>query len=275
MMELVELLSEMTHGGVAHGFGTRLIMPREEAMELRSEKKLRILAEPVDTQHTELFQYLADHIPCSKPGLVNIPDVFEEIGRWRGVDDWYIVGAGWSAQKTQQLIPTGARSIALNSVINIDFPWTWWCVMDWSIMGMAWWPEVRVPDSTRTLFSWPVVKIMLLYPELARRIDYGFDYNPAVKRHAADCELIRGSLRKGMTVLGAALQFAYFAGAKHIHLLGCEQHGSMHWDYSEYSYQRDTWTSVTRLNMLIKQLEREGVKVSSLGQTELVFGGHP
>jgi hypothetical protein len=79
-----------------------------------------------------------------------------------------------------------------------------------------------------------------------------------------------GTLRSNATVAGAALQRAYWGGARDVYLLGVDMAGSGYFDGSGGVYNRPhNWPYVTTLNALIAVLYAAGMQVTALSPTAL------
>ena len=82
---------------------------------------------------------------------------------------------------------------------------------------------------------------------------------------------IDGVVRLGGSITGCALQIAYNFGARQILLCGADMSGDGYWDGTLNSVvaHGETWSTIERLNPLIRWMKEKGVNVETLSPTKL------
>ena len=150
----------------------------------------------------------------------------------------------------------GDYVIAVNAAINIGVC-DWWMVADQRCAGRPWWPEHRLA-ARHTLFSVE-----------AGDADYTFAQGEPMGPGNAD--LRYGYLRPNATIVGQALQFAYWFGAARATLVGVDMRGDSYYNgdqVPEYA-DRDVWPYVATLNAHIAALRGRGMVIESATPTAL------
>ena len=92
-------------------------------------------------------------------------------------------------------------------------------------------------------------------------------------------ELTRGACYSGVTNAGIAMQLAWQAGARELILCGLDLFGDKHFDGSDNphvraAYGTGEWGQLRKMNILVRQLQAEGVNVKSVSPTAIegVYG---
>ena len=87
-----------------------------------------------------------------------------------------------------------------------------------------------------------------------------------------DVKPIEGATRPGATIAGAVIQFCYWKGVKNIKLCGIDMFGHIYFDGSKHrkkSRKDSQWGVVPIFNTLMRHLESEGMKFTTLSDTRL------
>lgn len=193
------------------------------------------------------------------------PNIFQLIDSgYKMPETVYIAATGPNGAPYLPLIPEGAFTIAVNSMINYPRVFDWWVAFDHRIVGNDWWPTFTIPEGTRTLIGARFANMMIMHPRNkwgrseAFEPDYVFEYmnrkhnnfvahsftrnsdGTVSGRHPV---MIPGLLRGGLTVTGIAIQLAYYCGAKNIVMIGCDFKGPGHWDgfVNPSHWYKDVW----------------------------------
>lgn len=223
--------------------------------------------------HLESVPRYADYAPQDIMEGNTIPDVFDS--NIRLPECIIICGAGPSLQEGLDRVDDDACVIACNSAINYPFPYAYWIAFDHRVVDYPWWDTLTLPDMCKVVFGSRLVNRLRMLPgENRHPPDWYYNYMPPVDRSTRKGQYLRdGYLRGGMNVLGCALQFGYWFGAKRILLSGCDQHGPGHWDGfvnpDEYGSHQRHWICIERLTNLAQELGKHGCIVQSLTDTAI------
>lgn len=223
--------------------------------------------------HLRTVPKYADFAPQEIMEGNTVPDVFS--GNIQLPETIIVCGAGPSLQEGLDRVDDDAVVVACNSAINYSFPYRYWLAFDHRVVDYPWWNTLRVPDGCEVIFGSRLVNRLRLIPEEAKHApDWYYNYMPPVDRATKRGTFLQpGYLRGGMNVLGCALQFGYWFGAKRILLSGCDQWGPGHWDGfvnpDTFGSHRLHWNTIMRLGALVEELGRAGVKVQSLTDTAI------
>lgn len=173
--------------------------------------------------------------------------------------------------------------IALNSIVRYRLPWRWWLVFDEGALTQPWFDK-RPPKRCQTLFSqyippqmvqpWPCNYTFEWKPPLAHNTGPGMldDTEITPDEEMPPNVLMHGRLRASCGILGCALQFCAWAGAKYVKLVGCDYYGGEHWDgtYNDNPRLAGIWPTTNRVSRLIKVLEHYWkMEIVSLSKTAI------
>ena len=166
-------------------------------------------------------------------------------------------------------IPDNAYIIACNYGVCLPLPHVdEWMVMDEAAPKSAWW-ESAVQAAVRRDASW------VWSEDLWQRFS---GFAPAPEFLTSQGSALSyldpfpqfGTLRTNATVAGAALQRAYWGGARDVYLLGVDMAGSGYFDGSGGVYNRPhNWPYVTSINALVAVLYAAGMQIAALSPTAL------
>ncbi|MFA5344557.1 MAG: hypothetical protein WC381_11440 [Kiritimatiellia bacterium] len=216
---------------------------------------------------------------CTIP---NISPALKE-GRFRFPETVFVIASGPNGRGCMDKIPHQALTIALNSSITIPRKFTWWLAFDHKNVAYRFWETINLPE-TRKMFSARLVNHITLQPKV-RKItpDWFFTYQPNLvcptKLHPkwettpkGGC-LIPYVLRGGATVSGIAIQWAHYAGAKNVVLVGCDMTGRGHFDSyinpDPYDLCAGVWPWAGVLQNLCDAVAERGTRVWTLSDTAL------
>ena len=164
--------------------------------------------------------------------------------------------AGWVRGDDDYIIACNA---AVWHSVNPD----WWIASDENAVGKDWFRPAAA-EGIETLFG----------EGLAAKVGYytGYTYRrglPFGSGHGY--KPLPSALRPNGTILGEALQFAWWFGALDVSIVGADMRGDKYWtgeSVPEYK-RRDIWPYVQTLNNLIAVLRESGMTVTALTETEL------
>ncbi len=205
--------------------------------------------------------------------LRDVPDFFSELPSMP--EHVYICGSGPSLRESLAKLPADAYTLACNGAINCGHTFDWYFAYDRHLTEYAWWKSLRVNHRTRVAFGDELMGELLRHPELPHpRVDYCFRTKPTISPTVAiDAYLKSGSLRRGLNIVASAMQGAFFAGARHITLLACEQYGPDHYDGSvnpdPMRAHQGVWFSAERMGRLCEALRRQDCRVEHMGRTAI------
>jgi len=214
-----------------------------------------------------------------------VPDIFEssviKLKQFAG-KRVFIVGDGPKGKGFIQGLKSATEPIiALNATVLAGLPVAWWMCFDHRVIHSPWFYQVhdfkgQILYSTRLNNSLWRTMVGAWKPHYQFRYDHprmrtisGKDFMPD---HSAT-PLINGYLRGGLTVAGCAIQFAYWAGATEITLVGVDMFGTGHVYGDEVEDKKiygGQWEWAGKLSKLCHLLRDEhGVTVNTLSETKL------
>lgn len=182
----------------------------------------------------------------------------------------FIVGGGPNGKDAINEIPEDAFTIAVNSLITHKRAWTWWLAFDKGIENYPWWPGLKIPEKTKVLFGHTLADVSLIVP------DYTFRFEPTLAQYFRQrnrkSPLMEGVLRGSASIIGCAIQFAYFLGAEEIVLCGVDMFGQGHWDgfMNPRNDHKGVWGVSRKVQWLIDSLKTQrGMEISTMSKTAL------
>lgn len=186
-----------------------------------------------------------------------MPDIFDCLPDLKIPGTVYICGNGPNGTPHLDSIPADAYTIACNGVIEYPRPWSLWMCFDINAITTQWFANGKAKRGVTKLLG----------HEIAGRRDYSFKYLPALSEY---CSLAPGVLRGSATIVGCALQLAYFAGCDEVILNGVDMYGPRNWKGQQiYRHDYGLWPQSAYMQWLIDYCTGEGMNISSLSETRL------
>jgi hypothetical protein len=191
-------------------------------------------------------------------------DIFNHLNSLGIKKEATIVGSGPNGAAHINQINTSSTLLALNGACQYDLNFDYWFCFDPDVCQHRWFNQYYQENYTKSVFSSKMLKMTQLSSL------YTFKKDPNFGKHNVSNNLIYGTLRGGATIAGAALQACFFAGCKHITLVGVDMYGSQYF-YKKINNkpQHKEWKQLSQLNQLIVKLKSHGLEITSLSETAL------
>lgn len=179
-----------------------------------------------------------------------------------------ILGTGINGKPYHDAL-IGEYVIGVNGAINIcDLDV--WLVKDWRIMENDYYQNPKYSARLK-IFARRLKK-----REDFIKPDYYYKETPGMGAEPEYPLLIRGVLRAGCTIAGAALQLAFWCNVQHIALCGIDMNGQYYFDGSRNRHIEleinGNWKQRRKLDALIAEIISMGRDVVSISPTALEIG---
>lgn len=145
-----------------------------------------------------------------------------------------------------------------------------WGLADKNAPNAFWWPD-PIPEGCINIFDDGFLrKYIDKTPDCPHHYNYVFRTGWRLEKD--DVQLRYGILRGGCTASIQMLQMAYMCGAKDIRICGVRLEGNRYWDGIEtgaLGTRKGVWPIVPRVNRLIKWMNAQGVRITTMSDTAL------